>query len=119
MYEPPPVKQIFDYDSPNDPKMSLLMPSGVEEGRSVFPQFEPPYENETESVRSHQFSITQVPGCLMGITAAVYSELSLQLTLGTYKFLQETLNHDNGHTLCGIHCLDMQYIVPVTAWESC
>ena len=50
-YVPPPTKFIYDYDTPNDPMLSALSPSGVHTGRPVFPHYEPPYAAEKESVR--------------------------------------------------------------------
>lgn len=57
---PPPTKEIFDYDSPNDPKLSALSPSGMHTGRAVFPHYAPPYMAERESVRPSDMSLYSI-----------------------------------------------------------
>ncbi len=46
----PAKVDIWEYDSPADPKFSAMVPSGFGPDRPVFNPDEPPYEVEKESV---------------------------------------------------------------------
>ena len=49
-YKAPAKIDIWEYDTPADPKFAALMPSGFGVDRPLFNPDEPPYEVERESV---------------------------------------------------------------------
>ena len=51
VYKAPPKVDIWEYDTPADPKFAALTPSGFGADRPLFNPDEPPYEVERESVR--------------------------------------------------------------------
>ena len=61
-YAAPAKIDIWEYDSPSDPKFSAMVPSGFGEDRPLFNPDEPPYEVEKESVRLHLI-LTFFSGC--------------------------------------------------------
>ena len=52
-YKAPPRIDIWEYDTPADPRFAALTPSGFGVDRPLFNPDEPPYEVERESVGRH------------------------------------------------------------------